>query len=98
MKHKGKPVFVAVVSVSRHYGGPEEGGWWYDWSEIESVRAFHNPRRARRIARRIEREEARYAPRHNRFSVLGGADVEVRRTRDREALESWQSRSRPFYC
>ena len=25
--------FVVVDRISRHYGGPEEGGWWYDSSE-----------------------------------------------------------------
>lgn len=28
------PLYVAVVEVSRHYGGPEEGGWWYDRSTV----------------------------------------------------------------
>ena len=23
-------VFINVYEVSRQYGGPEEGGWWYD--------------------------------------------------------------------
>ena len=90
--------FVAVVSTSRHYGGPEEGGWWYDWSNTEKSWSFDNPRRARRFARRLEREESRYMPRHNRFSVLGGTDLEICRTRDRETLDSWQSRTRPTYC
>lgn len=22
--------FLSVYSLTRHYGGPEEGGWWYD--------------------------------------------------------------------
>jgi len=22
--------FITVFAVTRHYGGPEEGGWWYD--------------------------------------------------------------------
>lgn len=92
-----KPVFVAVVSISRHFGGREEGGWWYDWSNVEKAWSFDNPRRARRFARRLEREEARYAPRHDRFSVLGGTDVEIRRTRNPEALAEWQSRQRPRY-
>jgi hypothetical protein len=90
-------VFVAVVSTSRHFGGHEEGGWWFDWSNVEKAWSFDNPRRARRFARRLEREEAHYAPRHDRFSVLGGTDVEVRRTRDPEALAEWQSRQRPRY-
>ena len=24
------PLYVTVYSVERRYGGPEEGGWWYD--------------------------------------------------------------------
>ena len=31
--------YVTAYRVSRHYGGPEEGGWWYNWWEpLESVR------------------------------------------------------------
>lgn len=26
-----KVVWVNAYRISRHYGGPEEGGWWYDW-------------------------------------------------------------------
>lgn len=94
---KSKQVFVAVVSISRHFGGREEGGWWYDWTNVEEAWVFDNPRRARRFARRLEREEARYAPRHDRFSVLGGIDVEVRRARDAETVRGWQTVSRPHY-
>ena len=27
----GEHCVVSVYAVTRHYGGPEEGGWWYDW-------------------------------------------------------------------
>ena len=31
--------FVTAYRVTRHYGGPEEGGWWYDWyAPLESIR------------------------------------------------------------
>ena len=26
--------FITVYFVTREYGGPEEGGWWYDWYEM----------------------------------------------------------------
>lgn len=29
-KRNDDVVFVNAYTVSRHYGGPEEGGWWYD--------------------------------------------------------------------
>jgi len=36
------PVFVAVKIVSRSYGGPEEGGWYYDsdirYENVQTVR------------------------------------------------------------
>lgn len=33
-RHQRETVYVAVDELSRHYGGPEEGGWWYDTGEI----------------------------------------------------------------
>jgi len=30
-KTETRTVFMAVYEVTREYGGPEEGGWWYDW-------------------------------------------------------------------
>jgi hypothetical protein len=33
--------WVTVYDVSREYGGPEEGGWWYDcWSVVEEQRVL----------------------------------------------------------
>lgn len=26
-------IYVNVYEVNRHYGGPEEGGWWFDSEE-----------------------------------------------------------------
>ena len=27
----GAIVYLNIYQRTRHYGGPEEGGWWYDW-------------------------------------------------------------------
>jgi hypothetical protein len=32
---EGKPVYVALRLDDRRYGGPEEGGWYYDCQTIE---------------------------------------------------------------
>ncbi len=42
-------LWLAVDAISRHYGGSEEGGWWYDEGEMvwsEPVRVFYHQDRA----------------------------------------------------
>lgn len=35
------PYIVAVYDVNKCYGGPEEGGWWYDaGSKVRDIRTF----------------------------------------------------------
>ena len=35
--HPG-PWVVAIVMANRHYGGPEEGGWWYNtWDPADEI-------------------------------------------------------------
>ena len=31
-----RPRFITVYEVTRHYGGPEEGGWW--WNMVECIK------------------------------------------------------------
>lgn len=35
---------VAVYLVDRAYGGPEEGGWWYDCGQLVDDAAFAKPK------------------------------------------------------
>jgi hypothetical protein len=35
-----KPMFVSLYETERAYGGPEEGGWWYDINEVKSSQKF----------------------------------------------------------
>lgn len=38
---------VAVYLIDRAYGGPEEGGWWYETGElVRVIRTFKNEDRA----------------------------------------------------
>src|SRR5271165_5922510 len=32
--NSGHPVFVALVLEDRQFGGPEEGGWWFDTGRV----------------------------------------------------------------
>lgn len=58
--------FVTVYEVTRHYGGPEEGGWWYNWYEPvkgEVYRSFNQVEELR--DEWMQRDEG------NIYSVLG---------------------------
>ena len=65
--------FVTAYEVTRHYGGPEEGGWWYDWREPIDTVPTSDP------AKMVEVFKTKYEDRveGDRFSVLGGTAVSV---------------------
>lgn len=69
------PIFVVVEGITRLYGGPEEGGWWYDWHTIHEVRKAWNFVGARQAIRELREEYPK--PRFNRFSAAGGEDMEI---------------------
>lgn len=47
---------VAVYMCDRAYGGPEEGGWWYDTGElIRVINVFRNEGKAIEFCRRMNR-------------------------------------------
>lgn len=35
-----KPRYITAYAVTRHYGGPEEGGWWYNWYSVIETQAL----------------------------------------------------------
>lgn len=83
--------WINVYSVTRHFGGNEEGGWYYNWHEcVESKEVF------------LEHTEIimdRLKERHSEgcgdiYSVLGGFKVEYRIENSR--AES-QTKERPYY-
>lgn len=83
--------YVGVYHTTRHYGGPEEGGWRYDWNEwIDGARV---PLKMRVFAGSLmkslwkEHKEAEYG---DISSVLGGIEVHVepeKRPREHETGE-----------
>lgn len=66
--------YILVVTMDRNYGGPQEGGWWYDTRDIECMtRAFGSER----LLEVLEKFGVEYpASRRGRGSVLGGTDYE----------------------
>lgn len=66
---------VNVYAVTRHFGGPEEGGWWYDVGElVEDVET---------TLEEAEAVKAELAQKHadvqdgDRHSACGGTDLQV---------------------
>lgn len=52
-------LFVNVYALDRLYGGPEEGGWWFDCGEpVESVEVADD-REARVVQVRLEHKYPR---------------------------------------
>jgi len=90
------PIYAGVVSISRHYGGPEEGGWYYDWYEVEEIAECDGGFRDLLATVRILREEYPSCPR-GRGSVIGGDDTVVFISRSKKLIEDMQSEERPVY-
>jgi hypothetical protein len=69
--------FVTQYSVTRNYGGAEEGGWWYDdYTFMETVVVLPEPEafEAARRSNADEKDARADAGQPDRYSVLGGAD------------------------
>lgn len=67
-------VWVNVYENTRHYGGPEEGGWWYDWMELKEG---HNVS-FKEADEKVESLKEEYGTGEgNISSVLGGYEIYV---------------------
>lgn len=72
--------FVAKYNVAQQYGGPEEGGWWYDSGvpvEDWEVISFKDEEEAYACARALNKKEAERRKEENQYgytSVLSYRD------------------------
>lgn len=71
-----RPFYLVVEGISRHYGGPEEGGWWYDWREVLEVRRAFTLSEGLRQMRQLREEYPQ--PRYNRYSCANRGEPEPR--------------------
>jgi len=74
--------YVNAYAVTRHFGGPEEGGWWYNAGEpLASVPLPFTPTGPDdgRVGTMVNQLKQRYADHAEGdiYSVLGGVAVEV---------------------
>ncbi len=92
------PIFIAVQSTSRHYGGPEEGGWYYNWTETDEVFRFWDWRSALQKMRELHDEYDQ--PRFGIYSAAnrGEAEFHFVLCSDPSFFESRETQERPTYC
>ncbi len=88
--------FVASIGISRCYGGPEEGGWWYDWCDVHEIEQVESWQGGMEVIRTLRGEHP--TQQYDRHSVLGnGEDTEIILARTRAEIERYQSTERPHY-
>lgn len=91
----GHPRYLSVYVTTRHYGGPEEGGWWYNWHRL--VFTTPNPISVRKLNATRMRMFRRFSSlkQGDIYSVLGGEDFDIvaERTPGTHA-----TKGRPHYC
>ena len=91
----GEKVYVTLYTITRHFGGPEEGGWWYNWTAQEwSVPTLYSKENVNEIVARY-RSQIEEMVGGDIYSVNGGQDASIRV--EREAGQD-QSKERPYYC
>lgn len=85
--------YANAYLVTRHYGGPEEGGWWFDAGELLATTPYETEEQAKTEAERLKEL---YSNKEwgDVSSVNGGAEVEAYATD--EMGESYP-KERPYY-
>lgn len=95
MLKKTKQVFITVYKVSRHCGGSEEGGWWYDWyTPVKSLKIVGGKNAIKKAIRKLQAEYAKGEGERDRFSMAGSPDFVVLKER---AQYEYQSTETPYY-
>jgi hypothetical protein len=61
-----QPFYIVAYGISRHYGGPEEGGWYYNWTDVHEVRRVFTVQEGIRQMRQLSEKYPQ--PRFDRYS------------------------------
>ena len=75
--------YVNVVEVDQHYGGPEEGGWWYDSWVVQEVHGPMEEEAAWELADEL-REGKWKATGKSSSTIYAGGDYRVWVTKEPE--------------
>lgn len=87
---------VAVYEIDRAYGGPEEGGWWFDTGELVHFEIVGTSEAA--TARALELSDGEYRNTGNVGSVnYSGGSYSVRVTDPGEVVPTRFPETAPHY-
>ncbi len=89
------PFYIVAYGISKGYGGPEEGGWWYDSRRILEVRKAYSWEQGLKLARQLKDEYP--TCKHGRGSVLGGEDTYIKVCYTEDEFPSEGPNGRPRY-
>lgn len=92
---KGEIAFFNVYSITRQFGGHEEGGWYYDWTHLEYTIPFLYTDDALKLLIESQENRIKDLVGGDISSVNGGQDAWV--CIEKTAGES-ASEERPQYC
>lgn len=85
---EGQLRYVNAHEVTRHYGGPEEGGWYYDaGTPLAAVPVKTAVEEAAALKTLKEIFAPMYEGRRGRYSVIGEEDLEI--TIDDHVARAW---------
>jgi len=81
--------YVNVYEVTRHFGGYEEGGWWFNWYSCVETKEVSEENQDS-IVYELEKKYSKLA-KGNIYSANGGIDYEVlveKKPKESETLQA----------
>lgn len=70
--------YVNAYAVSRNYGGPEEGGWYYDvGAPLASIPVMNDAEEEAAKVKLVGLFGPEYEKQRSRYSAAGGDDLEI---------------------
>lgn len=89
-----QPFYVVLYQIDRLYGGPEEGGWYWDRIIASEITRVWDWKNALKEIRYLQEEYPK--PKYSRGSVLGGTDIEIRVIPSKDYIH--EQRTKPQWC
>lgn len=98
LEGRNMKTIVAVYERDRHYGGPEEGGWWYDSGKLVYTELCYTVEWARVRADRLAEGEYRRTDDRGRVNYRhGDYGIEIWQVERDGMPPEFYPETRPYY-